>query len=30
MTELIFIIAEKDAVRAYNTFKEIIREYSET
>jgi aspartokinase len=28
MTELIFIISEKDAVKAYNTFKEIIREYS--
>jgi hypothetical protein len=28
MTELIFIISEKDAVRAYGTFKEIIREHS--
>lgn len=28
MTELIFIISEKDAVRAYNTFKEIIRDHS--
>jgi len=28
MTELIFIISEKDAVRAYNTFKELIRGYS--
>lgn len=26
MTELIFIIEEKDAVRAYNTFQEMIKE----
>ena len=28
MTELIFIVSEKDTVRAYNTFKEFIRENS--
>ena len=28
MTELIFIIAEKDAVRAYNSFQELIGKYS--
>ena len=28
MTELIFIISEKDAVRAYNTFQEMIKEHS--
>jgi len=28
MTELIFIIAEKDAVKGYNTFQEIIRDYT--
>ncbi|UCG71248.1 MAG: hypothetical protein JSV09_09795 [Thermoplasmata archaeon] len=28
MTELIFITAEKDAVKAYNTFKELLSDYS--
>ncbi len=28
MTEIIFIIAEKDAVSAYNAFQEMIKEYS--
>ncbi|MEE9152157.1 MAG: hypothetical protein V3U20_10055 [Thermoplasmata archaeon] len=28
MTELIFIIAEKDAVRAYNAFQEMLKDYS--
>lgn len=28
MTELIFITAEKDAVKAYNAFKELILDYS--
>jgi len=29
MTELIFIVAEKDAVKAYNTFQEMIKEHIE-
>jgi len=29
MTELIFIVAEKDAVKAYNTFQEMTKEYVE-
>jgi len=29
MTELIFIVAQKDAVKAYNTFQEMINEYIE-
>ena len=29
MTELIFIVAEKDAVKAYNTFQEMIRDHIE-
>ena len=28
MTELIFIISEKDAVRAYNTFHEMLKDYT--
>jgi aspartokinase len=28
MTELIFIIADKDVVRAYNSFKELIQKYT--
>lgn len=29
MTELIFIVAEKDAVKAYNTFQEMTKEHVE-
>ncbi len=29
MTELIYIIGEKDAVRAYSIFAQMIREYSD-
>ncbi len=29
MTELIFIISEKNAVKAYNTFQEMLKEYSD-
>lgn len=28
MTELIFIIAEKDAIRAYNSFQELLKKYT--
>jgi aspartokinase len=28
LTELIFIIAEKDAVKAYNTFQELLKEHT--
>ena len=28
MTELIFIIAEKDVVRAYNAFQELLKKYT--
>ncbi len=29
MTELIFIIAEKDAVKAYNTFRELLKKHGQ-